>query len=336
MSQARAAVTEHGPAAPASGLLPVTADNFIRAETDRYLESIARGRAFGRFLHHRDFPPVDRISVVRVNRDTLYSVAVFDLDAGPVVVTLPDPGERYLSLTWVNQDHFADASCRPGPHTFSREQVGTRYVVLGVRVLVDPARPGDRQRANALQDAIEVRQPEGGRIEFPAWDKAGLDRIRAALLVLGEGLPDSRGMFGARGEVDPVRHLIGTALAWGGLPEREALYLNVTPSRNDGVTPHRLRVKEVPVDAFWSVTVYDEAGGFRPHPSGVYSINSLTASREADGSVDILFDAGDAVAPNRLPIMAGWNYMVRLYRPRPEVLEGRWEFPRAEPLSPVR
>jgi hypothetical protein len=68
----------------------------------------------------------------------------------------------------------------------------------------------------------------------------------------------------------------------------------------------------------------------------VYSINSLTASREADGSVDILFDAGDAVAPNRLPIMAGWNYMVRLYRPRPEVLEGRWEFPRAEPLSPVR
>jgi len=32
-------------------------------------------------------------------------------------------------------------------------------------------------------------------------------------------------MFGAaEDEVDPVRHLVGTALVWGGLPEKDALY----------------------------------------------------------------------------------------------------------------
>ena len=32
-------------------------------------------------------------------------------------------------------------------------------------------------------------------------------------------------MFGARDEVDPVHHLIGTAFGWGGLPETEAFYI---------------------------------------------------------------------------------------------------------------
>jgi hypothetical protein len=29
----------------------------------------------------------------------------------------------------------------------------------------------------------------------------------------------------------------------------------------------------------------------------------------------------------------GWNYMVRLYRPRPEILSGTWSFPIAEPVE---
>ena len=34
-----------------------------------------------------------------------------------------------------------------------------------------------------------------------------------------------------------------------------------------------------------------------------------------------------------LPIMEGWNYAVRLYRPRPEILDGSWKFPSAEPTT---
>jgi len=37
--------------------------------------------------------------------------------------------------------------------------------------------------------------------------------------------------------------------------------------------------------------------------------------------------------PICLPIMKGWNYTVRLFRPRPEILDGRWRFPEAQPVS---
>ena len=44
--------------------------------------------------------------VVRANRDVLVSGAVFDLDAGPVTITLPDPGQRFMSMLAVDQDHY--------------------------------------------------------------------------------------------------------------------------------------------------------------------------------------------------------------------------------------
>ena len=77
--------------------LPVTADNFLRAETDRAFGGEAKLGAFGKFLHFREMSPLDKQVVQRANRDTLYSVAIFDLDAGPVTITLPDAGKRFMT-----------------------------------------------------------------------------------------------------------------------------------------------------------------------------------------------------------------------------------------------
>ena len=65
-------------------------------------------------------------------------------------------------------------------------------------------------------------------------------------------------------EVDPVRHLIGTAIGWGGNPEQDATYLNFNPPANDGTTVHKLTVPaEVPVDGFWSISLYNAEGFFQ-------------------------------------------------------------------------
>jgi hypothetical protein len=151
---------------------------------------------------------------------------------------------------------------------------------------------------------------------------------RDALLVLGATVPDSRRMFGSREEVDPVRHLIGTAMGWGGNPETEAIYLNITPAKNDGVTVYALIIRDVPVDAFWSISVYNAQGYFERNNAEAYSVNNITAKKSRDGSIVIQFGGCDARTPNCLPITPGWNYMVRLYRPRAEILNGQWRFPR--------
>ena len=311
----------------------VSPDNFIRAETDMYFGNIAGTGGLGRFVHFRELSPLDNQLVVRQNRDTLYSPVLFDLEAGPVTVTLPDAGDRFMSMQVITEDHYVpEVIYTAGSHTFTGEDIGTRYVALPLRILVNPNDPADLDAVHALQDAVTVQQDSPGSFEIPDWDPVSQKQVRDALIALFATLPDSKGMFGPEGEVDPVRRLIGAAAAWGGNPEKDALYLTVNPPQNDGTTVHRLTVPDVPVDGFWSVTVYNKDGYFTENPQNAYSLNNIVVAKESDGSVEIQFGGCDGSRANCLPITPGWNYLVRLYRPRAEVLDGSWTFPQAQPV----
>src|SRR4030095_14751321 len=126
-------------------------------------------------------------------------------------------------------------------------------------------------------DAIKVSQAKPGTFEVPNWDPESQKKVREALAVLGSTIPDSRNMFGSKDQVKPIRHLIGSAIAWGGNPEKEATYLNVTPAANDGKVVHRLTVKDVPVDGFWSINVYNAKGYFEPNSLNASSLSNTTA-----------------------------------------------------------
>ncbi len=263
-----------------------------------------------------------------------YTFALFDLDAGPVTVTLPDAGERFMSMQVVNEDHYVpEVNYGAGSYTLDKEKVGTRYVVVAIRTLVDPADPEDVKEVHALQDAIKVEQASAGAFETPDWDQASQKTVRDALLVLQSTLPDFRKAFGTKDDVDPIRHLLGTAAGWGGNPDKDATYLNITPANNDGTTVYRLNVQDVPVDGFWSVSLYDAEGYYEKNEYNAYSINNITAKKSEDGAIDIQFGGCDGKVPNCLPIMKGWNYTVRLYRPREEILNGTWKFPEPQPAG---
>jgi hypothetical protein len=314
--------------------LAVTPDNFNRAESDMYFAAAVRRGAFGKFAHHRELMPIDKQTVVRSNRDTLYSTGVFDLEAAPVTITLPDAGPRFMSLQAIDEDQFTlGVVYGRGSYTYTREKVGTRYFLAGVRTLTDPTRPTDLEEVHALQDAIRVEQTNPGRFELPTWDKESQKRVRDALTLLAMSMRDTKRTFGTRAQVDPIRHLIGTAVGWGGNPETDACYLGVTPAKNDGTTVHRVTVMDVPVDGFWSISVYNAEGYFQKNAADAYSLNNLTARKNEDGSVTVHFGGGDAHTANYLPIVKGWNYMVRLYRPRREILNGSWTFPEAKPIA---
>jgi hypothetical protein len=64
-----------------------------------------------------------------------------------------------------------------------------------------------------------------------------------------------------------------------------------------------------------------------------YSLNSITAKKNEDGSVMVQFGGCDGKTPNCLPTLPGWNYMVRLYCPWNEILDGTWKFPEAQPVK---
>jgi len=317
-----------------SAKVAVSLDNFIRAETDMYFGKIVADGGFGRLKHSRTVADIDKQDVVRMNRDTIYSSGVFDLDASPLSVALPDPGGRFMSMQVVSEDHFVtEVVYAPGTFRYTAEKVGTRYVAIIIRTLANPEDPADLKKANALQDLIEVGQLIAGKWEAPHWDSASQARIREALNVLGSLKGETHGRsFGTRKEVDPVLHLIGTAIGWGGNPASAAVYRSEYPKVNDGKTIHKLTVRNVPVDGFWSISVYNSKGFFEKNDRGVYSVNNLTARPDADGSFTIQFGGGAGRTRNCIPTPPGWNYTVRLYRPRREILDGTWQFPRAEAL----
>src|SRR5690606_10307129 len=112
----------------------VTVDDFRRAETDVYFARFVREGGLGKFKHERELAPIDDQAVIRLNRDTLYSFGVFDLDAAPVTVTLPGAGKRYMAVQVIDEDHYAlDVFYAPGVRTLTKDEVGTRYVGLVAR-----------------------------------------------------------------------------------------------------------------------------------------------------------------------------------------------------------
>jgi hypothetical protein len=329
------AQAQPAPPTPASDSVPVTADNFIRAASDAVFTGLVTQGGFGKFYHNREVTPPDSRIVQRPNRDTLYSTGVFDLDAGPVTITLPDAGKRFLTMIVIDEDHYVfTVVYGAGRQTLTKAKIGTRYAVAAIRILVDPGDPKDVAQVHALQDAVKVDQPNGpGKFDVPDWNKADLKKVSDALVVLGATLPDWRHAAGRRNEVDPVRHLIVTATGWGLNPDKDAIYLNVTPNKNDGTTIYKLNVKNVPVDGFWSISLYNAEGYFEPNSLNAYALNNITAKKGADGSVAVQFGGCDGKTPNCLPTVSGWNYMVRLYRPRDEILNAKWRFPEAQPVN---
>ena len=317
------------PAKPIS----VNVHNFVRAESDLYFAKTAIGDgAFGKLSHLRAMASIDKQDVVRMNRDTLYSHGVFDLDASPVTITLPDAGKRFMSMQVISQDHYTtEVVYGPGTFNYSKDKVGTRYVYIIIRTLANPNDVQDVKAANAVQDAIKVEQASAGSFEVPNWDKNSQAKARDALSNLG-ALGNVVKRFGTKDEVDPVDHLIGTAIGWGGNPPNAADYQSFYPAQNDGKTVYRVTVQDVPVDGFWSVSVYNAQGFFEKNPLGSYSLNNLTAKTGAGGAVTIQFGGCEKTTPNCLPITKGWNYTVRLYRPRKEIIDGTWKFPEAKPV----
>jgi hypothetical protein len=310
----------------------VNADNFVRAETHRMFRDIqAQAGGIETFRHNRTPARIDEQTVIRLNRDTLYSFAIVDL-AEPARLTLPDADNRYLSAMIVNEDHLVNKVLHEaGEYTLTSDQYGSRYVLVGVRILVDPNDSADVAAVAAIQDRLAIDARSSQTFVMPNYDFESLDATRDALLALARGLDKFDGAFGARAEVDPVRHLIGCAAGWGGLPTSEAMYIGVDPNVPPG--DYALVFNDVPVDAFWSVSVYNARGFFEPNEKNLYTVNSVTGEPNADGSVTVrLVASADGDMPaNAIVTPQGWNYLIRLYRPCAEILSGEWKPPALTP-----
>ena len=316
-----------------AGEIPVTIDNFARAATDIEFDKYVKlAGGINRFYHFREPTPIDNQPTIRMNRDTLYSAVVIDISEG-ATLTLPETGERYLSAMVVNQDHYINEVFHGGgAYQLDMDRFDTPYVIVFMRTLVDADDPKDVAAVNAIQNQMKVEAVSADPFVLANYDKDAYEALIERLSALMPFGPGSQRTFGTRESVSPVRHLIGTAVGWGGLPETEAMYPSNVP--NLPVGEYKIEVPaEVPVGAFWSVSLYNAQGFFEKNDIGGYVINSIMGERNQDGSMTVHLGGCDDGRKNCLPIMESWNYIVRLYKPGPEIIDGSWTFPDVEPVN---
>ena len=311
----------------------VSIDNFVRAASDiefgKYIELTGGVNTFN---HMREPTPIDTQPTIRMNRDTLYSQAVIDISEGATLV-LPETGDRYISAQIINQDHFMpEVFVGGGSYKLDMKTFGTPYVMAAIRILVDSSDPEDVAEVHSLQDQLQIEAKSSQPFIVPDYDRESLEGVLKAVIELGRFASDSSRTFGPRGEVDPVKYMIGAAIGWGGLPDDQALYINVEPGLPVG--EYKIEVPaDVPAEEFWSVSLYNAEGFFEKNAQDAYSVNSVTGTPNDDGSMTVHLGGCEDGRLNCLPIMEGWNYIVRFYRPGPSASDGSWSFPTAEPAN---
>jgi hypothetical protein len=320
-------------AAASTGTL-VTRDNFIRAESDRMFGDFLKpSGGVNQFFHIRAPTPLDQQTVVRMNRDTIYSVSIIDASEGGTFTLPPAPDRRYISVHFIDNDHYdLGAINTPGTHPIPKTD---GHIAALVRIQVfNPNDAEEIARLNAWQNGLKVNAKAHRAFAPGIWDKASMDAIRNELEVPCRRFPNFEKAMMPRGQAEAEQRLCAAAAGWGLLPASQATYFSYPGDHP--IAECRSATYQVPKNgAFWSIQVYDKTGFIASENS---TLNSSRAKLNPDGSFTAYFGSkklcGDV--PNRLDVSEGWNFMMRVYKPDPEtVLGGRYKLPATAAIKPA-
>jgi hypothetical protein len=184
-------------------MITVTNDNFVRAESNRMFAGLqAQAGGVNTWKHLRAPAPIDEQTVIRMNRDTLYGMAIADITHG-ASVTVPDAGGRYLSVMVVNQDHYINRIfTEPGDYALTKDEFDTPYVLLAARILADASDPQDLAQVHKIQDGFSLTAASSEPFVLPGYDEASFTATRQALLA--EAATCSTGPPPVRSSARPV------------------------------------------------------------------------------------------------------------------------------------
>ena len=242
------------------------------------------------------------------------------------VVTIPKPGVGYLDAISAAME-FNPPPAVDGPQLAAMAKIG---VGPGLRV-------ADAELSALSMFAADLAVRTTAAL-LPLLTT--LNQYAAALQNRGWATPDAAiGNYG-------TNYLLRAGVTEAGLlantPD-EAVYsagllgAHLLPLADVGTGSYALHFgpgEEPPVDAFWSVTVYDSAGRLVPNAQQRYSVSSSRPDeliRRPDGSIDIIFAAHDPGDPGanwlKVPPAGGFSAYLRMYGPAQPILDGTWTAP---------
>ena len=300
--------------------------------------------------------------VVRMNNDTYYTGGFLYLENGSVVLGSSAPAENRFNSFQLMDDRNANYRNvihpkgeytlyfgeRPEQIRGEAIEVPSSLSVVIVRVEVkDKDDSEDVAAAKAVFNGITITGEKPG--EFPQLDLLSgypaevadeanrrMDEAIATIpftdTIVGPGQEPGR-------DVPFLSHAGGTKFGWGGPHPSHSAYEAIFFDKNGDELrgsngTYAVTTEEPPVDAFWSITVYDTSrGGFlHPNDDDRYHSNNTAATRNDDGTVTFTFKQDcEPSNLNCLEVPAGrFDLTTRYYLPHEEIITGEWTWPKIE------
>ena len=263
------------------------------------------------------------VEVARTFQDQVRIIPPADAPAADPAMPKPEAGAAGFlrSLDYILRAN----GCRPG-----EEALVSRFRPLGVLAArsfalsqIDPADlPAIELGYRAALDAITRSKSQLGVPTSTGWVK--VDKGNYGFNYLRRSVTNAAGL-GANVREENASYTAfvdGSGKTLDGAKTRYRLHLPSPP----------------PVDAFWSVTLYD-AKTFALYPNSLkrYLVSDRTSGLKVgkDGSIDILVQNAPRRDANWLPAPKGPFFIVlRAYSPRPPMLAGEWQPPAVEAIEP--
>jgi len=198
------------------------------------------------------------------------------------------------------------------------------------RIGIEPGKSFDIEKVSpAVKTALETAPSAGQKLM--EWKVATLARVANHWSMN----TDTMGVYG---NYYLKRAIVSQVGLGANLPEDAIYPLNLGDEAGqplDGTNNYVLHFEKdatPPVNAFWSVTLYDPQGFQVANSLNRFAVSSwMPFSYNADGSLDIYFQndsPGKDKEANWLPAPKGlFNLTMRLYAPKSDVLTGRWDPP---------
>lgn len=289
----------------------VTQENFAQAYTNMRLGAIVKIAGGVNTFFEMPIPsskPEEQF-VVRMNRDTFYSVSVVDMSSDSVYVTVPE-SDRYITTQVVDENHETQPMIYgPGRHKITAK---TTHAFVIVRALED-----------GICSNLAIEAGSAQPFEVNEWDMDSFhDLDKAGNAIFGrDGYDQSKAFGNKESGQTAYQKYIGVAAGWGGAMVMDAIYQTSPYFDVDGC--YEMTFVDPEDEYFWSATVYNTDGRLF---NDVANISSETNPvQNADGSFTLRF--GCENQPNNIPVVEGnttgqFNVIMRHYGPSERVSNG--------------
>lgn len=299
----------------------MTAKEFIQAESRAFLSNFIARNGINEWFHFQALANKDDKWVVSPNNDTIYSIVTVNTTDGFTLV-VPDVGKRFVTTHIIGENHMSPFYIYGGgTYKFTRDQFESDYVAIGIRMGTNGTSEDVKYIVEDLQPQYKILNANTADTMIRPDSKKML-KVREAMIVEYDNLSDTFGvMVDHTSKVtDWEKFTYVTAGAWGLSADHTAMY---APYALDGVKGgkcYTATYSAVPVDAFFSITVYGQDKFLMADHDNIVSSNQDIIISD-NGSFTIVYGNMDCKVKGKNFLYTpenNWSFLMRAYTPHVE------------------